>query len=114
MLLGLRYFCQGQREPVADYIEELETKDVEAIAKIEQRILALAAEGPRSPVLDTRHLGEGLWELKVRTRMSGHRIFYCIEEGTIWLLHAIAKKSAKTPLDALGVARRRMKEAKGL
>jgi phage-related protein len=102
------YFKKGEREPVADYIELL---DDDAAAKVRAHIRALAAEGPLSPSLDARHLGEGLWELKVRSKMGHHRLFYCVHNGVLWLLHAITKKSGKTPRNVLALARRRKKEA---
>jgi len=105
------YFRQGAREPVADYMEELTCIHQEAAAKVRAHLRALAAEGPMSPALDTRHLGDGLWELKVRTRLGKHRVFYCVSEGTLWLLHAITKKSPKAPRSDIDLARRRKKEA---
>lgn len=101
------YFKKGEREPVAEYIEEL---NEDAAAKVRAHIRALAAEGPLSPVLDTRHLGEGLWELKIRSHIGYHRIFYCVHDGELWLLHAITKKSGKTPTNDLALARKRKKE----
>lgn len=104
------YFVQGSREPVADYMDDLSRIHPEAAAKVRAHVRALSAEGPMSPALDTRHLGDGLWELKVRTQLGKHRVFYCVSHGTLWLLHAITKKSPKAPKSDLDLARRRKKE----
>ena len=66
MIPEVVYFKRGDREPVADYLEDL---DLATAAKVRTHIRVLAAEGPMAPALDTRHLGEGLWELKVQSQM---------------------------------------------
>jgi phage-related protein len=58
-------------------------------------------------------MGEGLWE--VRTRLPGERmarVLFCFCEGELWLLHGFIKKSQKTPIADLALARRHMKEIK--
>jgi phage-related protein len=65
--------------------------------------LALASELPA--------LGQGLWE--VRSTLTQNRIarlLFCIREGRMVLLHAIIKKSQKTPTADLALAVKRMKE----
>ncbi|OGR48604.1 MAG: hypothetical protein A2X40_01480 [Elusimicrobia bacterium GWC2_65_9] len=56
-----------------------------------------------------RPLGQGLWELKRLFEGVQYRIFFCVERGCAWLLHAIEKKSAKTPIDDMRLARKRMR-----
>jgi len=41
-----------------------------------------------------------------------YRIFFCVKRECAWLLHAIEKKSAKTPLGDIWLARKRMREIK--
>jgi phage-related protein len=58
-----------------------------------------------------RSLGDGLWE--VRSDLTGGRIgrvFFCIANRRMVLLHAIVKKTQKTPTQDLKLARKRMKE----
>jgi len=52
-----------------------------------------------------------LWEIKFSSATSGYRIFYCLlkKETMVWL-HAFSKKTQKTPLREIEVARKRMKE----
>lgn len=61
----------------------------------------------REPV--SKSLGEGLFELRVRST----RIFYCFRPGrVIVLLHGFSKKTQKTPVREIDIARRRMEEVK--
>lgn len=54
-------------------------------------------------------MGQGLWEIKRAFAGVPYRIFFCVVRGCGWLLHAIEKKSAKTPLDDVRLARKRMR-----
>lgn len=56
-------------------------------------------------------MGQGLWE--VRTTLPSRviaRVFVCFSADVLWAVHAIVKKTQKTPVDALRLARERMKE----
>jgi len=59
-------------------------------------------------------LGQGLYE--VRSSLSGNRIsrvFICHHDGNLVALHAIIKKTQKTPKADLKMARDRIREVKG-
>ena len=56
---------------------------------------------------------KGLWE--IRTDISDGRIarvFFCVHEGAMVLLHGFIKKTQKTPIRELDVARGRMRGLK--
>lgn len=58
-----------------------------------------------------RPLGDGLWE--VRTNLPGKitaRVFLCCHGETLYALHALIKKTRKTPGDELAIARKRKQE----
>ncbi len=57
-----------------------------------------------------RALGAGLYE--VRTQLDGniYRVFFCIKNDTMWLLHGFMKKTQATPDRDLRLARERQKE----
>jgi phage-related protein len=58
-----------------------------------------------------RPLGRGLWE--VRSDLASGRIarvVFCIEGGEMVLLHGIEKKTQKTPLQDIELARKRQRE----
>ena len=60
-----------------------------------------------------RPLGGGLWE--VRSALPSRRIarlLFFVEAGRIGVVHGFIKKTQKTPVADLELARRRMKEMK--
>lgn len=59
----------------------------------------------------TRALGSGLFELRVKSVESIGRAFYCALAGRrIVMLHGMVKKSDKTPIYDLRIARSRLNE----
>lgn len=69
--------------------------------------------GPDLGMPHTRTMGLGLFELRLKSGEGIARVFYCTLIGRrIVMLHQFVKKSDKTPLKELEVARRRMKEIK--
>ena len=59
----------------------------------------------------TRAMGNGLYELRLKSREGIARVFYCtVVERRIIMLHGYTKKSQKTPQRELQIARRRMRE----
>lgn len=57
-----------------------------------------------------RPLGKGIYE--VRTSLPDHwaRVFFCVKDGEMILLHAIMKKSNKIPPSDLKLAEKRKKQ----
>ena len=66
--------------------------------------------GPdRSP--HTKAMGDGLFELRLKSGEGIARVFYCTRIGRrIVMLHHFVKKAEKTPAKELLIARTRMKE----
>ena len=61
----------------------------------------------------TEAFGEGLFELRLKGADGIARVFFCTLIGRrIMMLHSFIKKSQKTPIRELEVARKRMKEIK--
>ena len=59
-----------------------------------------------------KHLGGKLWELRVRAHGGIARGLYVTATGRrVIVLHVFAKKSRKTPRQALETARKRMRQA---
>ena len=102
-------FFRSERghEPVRDWLKELSVDDRKTVGLD----IAKAEFGWPIGMPTCRALGDGLWE--IRSDLSGNRItrvFFCVFAGHMVLLHAIAKKTQKTPQAALALARKRMKE----
>ncbi len=55
-----------------------------------------------------RKLEPGLWEVRSRVRDGTARVVFTVEGGIMILLHAFVKKTQKTTLRDLEVARRRL------
>lgn len=59
----------------------------------------------------TKSLGDGLIELRVKSKEGAARVFYCTMMGNkIVMLHLIIKKSNKIPKKEIQIAKNRMKE----
>lgn len=77
-------------------------------AKITERLIII---GPHLGMPFTRAMGKGLFELRIRGKEGISRIFYCtVKENKIVMLHGFIKKSQKTPLKELKIAKQRIKE----
>ncbi|MEO8223845.1 MAG: type II toxin-antitoxin system RelE/ParE family toxin [Gammaproteobacteria bacterium] len=67
--------------------------------------------GPDLGMPQTRAMGRGLFELRLKAAEGIARVFYCTVIGRqIVMLHQFTKKSEKTPRKDLEVARRRLEE----
>jgi phage-related protein len=101
------YRTRGGSEIVRDWLRALDDKDRNAIGLDLMRIQFRWPVG--MPLC--RPMGEGLWE--VRTNLPSNRIarvLFCLVAERIVVLHGFVKKTQKTPVDDLALARKRMKE----
>lgn len=95
--------ARGTR-PIEVFLESLPDSDR---GPVKAKLFYLQEKGSqlREPI--TKSLGEGLFELRVKS----YRIFFCFKPGNrIVLLHAFAKKSQSTPRREMELARKRMQE----
>ena len=60
-----------------------------------------------------RKLEPGLWEVRSNLPAGIARVLFTVEGDTMVLLHGFIKKSQKTPLDDLQLARERLKQLRG-
>jgi phage-related protein len=60
-----------------------------------------------------RKLEPGLWEVRSNLPSGIARVLFTVEGNTIVLLHGFVKKSQKTPLEELQLARERLKQLRG-
>jgi len=69
--------------------------------------------GPDLGMPHTRAMGSGLFEIRLKSQEGIGRVFYwTLVRQRIVMLHQFVKKTDKTPLRELAVARKRMKEWK--
>lgn len=101
------YETLAGRCPVAEYLDALDSRDANAIAR---RLDLLEEFGTALAAPYVKHLRGKLWELRVKGRVQ-HRILYCAMSGqTIVLLHAFVKKTATTPEQELTTAFTRLSD----
>lgn len=71
----------------------------------------MIAFGPDLGMPHTRAMGDGLFELRMKSKEGIGRVFFCyLPSRRIMMLHAFVKKSQKTPSKELKIARERMRE----
>lgn len=103
------YRTSAGAEPVREWLKSLDAADRNAIG---QDLMRVQFRWPVGMPL-CRPLGAGLWE--VRTSLAGNRIarvLFFVEDNRIGVVHGFIKKTRKTPLDAIALADKRMKEMK--
>jgi phage-related protein len=77
-----------------------------ALAQLDQGILLSMPLSRPMP-----SIGRGVHELRLKDRSGNYRVIYVfVGNGTIYLLHAFAKKTQATPKQNIDLAKRRLKE----
>jgi phage-related protein len=95
------------REPVREWLKELSREDKRTIGR---DVAKLQFGWPVGLPL-CRPLSGGLWEVRssLATKREA-RVFFGFHEGMLVALHAIIKKTRKTPAEDLTLARQRLKD----
>lgn len=100
------YQAEGGKQPAKEFISEL---DHHTRAKIMAMIVMLQKNGPEMREPYSKHLDDGLFELRASAgSLSIRMIFFYGDDGKIILTNGFLKKTRKTPLKEL----RRAKEYK--
>lgn len=103
-ITGCFYATAAGRRPVREWLLDLSKNDRRVIGKDIQKV----EFGWPIGMPYCRPLGHGLWE--VRSDLAGGRIarvIFCILRGEMVLLHGFEKKTQKTPLHDIELARKR-------
>lgn len=70
-------------------------------------------QGPNLGLPYTQAMGDGLFEIRARGKEGIGRAFFCTLVGQkVVVLHSFIKKTQKTPVKELRIARTRLKEVK--
>ena len=99
-------------ETISAVDAEIETLPVKLRARLLRFLETIENVGLEAlPEPHAKHLDGKLWELRVRAQGGIARGIYVTQtERRVVILHVFAKKSRKTPLRALAIARERMKQ----
>jgi phage-related protein len=101
------YRTAAGTEPVRAWLKVLDDTDRYTIG---QDLMRVRYRWPVGMPL-CRSLGGGLWEVRTdlaRNRVA--RVLFCFHRGELFVLHGFIKKTRKTPVEELDLARKRMSE----
>lgn len=93
----------------------------QAISKLPKGFIAryivltarIATEGANLGMPHTRAMGDGLFELRLKSAEGIARVMYCTMVGQrVMMLHSFVKKTDRTPKKELELAIKRMNEVK--
>ncbi|MCX5716884.1 MAG: type II toxin-antitoxin system RelE/ParE family toxin [Nitrospirae bacterium] len=97
------------KAPVERYIDDIDNK--EERAELLSILSGIQEKGTDALGVEFKHIEGKLWELKIKTHGSQHRIFYVVLRGNeMILLHAYLKKTPKAPLKEIQTAKHRLKQ----
>lgn len=99
------------------YSQEVQEDIMKLPVTLQARYISLTDRmieyGPDLGLPHTDSFGGGLFELRLKGVEGIARVFFCaMVEQEIIMLHSFIKKSQKTPLKELKIAKQRMKELK--
>lgn len=103
---SIGYYSEGVQEQIIALPDTLAARYV----VLTRRMIAL---GPNLGEPHTKAFGNGLFELRLKGAEGIARVFFCTLVGRrIVMLHSFIKKSERTPLRELEIAKSRLKEIK--
>jgi len=104
-IVRVRFFSTSSgKEPVREWLKEQKNEDKKSIG---EDIKAIEFSWPVG-YPQVQKMDKDLWE--IRSHISGSRIsriFFTVIEDNLILLHAIIKKTRKTPKEDLDLAKKR-------
>lgn len=101
---GIAYYNDELQQAILRFPTGLQARYIH----LTERMLAF---GPHLGMPHTQAMGKGLFELRLKSTEGIGRVFFCtLSARRIVMLHAFVKKSAKTPVKELKIARKRMNE----
>ena len=103
------YKSQTGKEPVREWLKSLLPQDKKTLG---EDIKTLQFGWPLGMPL-VRKLEPGLWEVRSNISIGIARVLFTVQAEFLVLLHAFVKKSDKTPLDDLSLARKRLSQVRG-
>ena len=102
------YQTLRERSPVTDFIDSQDKRDQVIILSVLENI---TEDGFNAKGCQFRQLEGKLWEIKIKTPSGGYRLLYVtLNNQLLLILHAFKKKTTKTPIKELNIARKRLKE----
>lgn len=97
------------KEPVKDWLILLDKNEKFEISKDIAKVQIMFPF--KMPLV--KSLGGGIFEIRSKLNNKISRIFFCLKDKNIVLLHAFIKKTQETPQKELTIAKERYKIIKG-
>lgn len=105
-ILTVEFYCETNgNEPVKKWLKSLDKEDRSIIGKD----ICTAQEGWPLGMPLVKSLGSRLWEVRSTIPKGIARVIFIIREGQMILIHGFIKKTQKTPLQDIDIAKRRAK-----
>jgi len=106
-ILDVRFFrTDAGAEPVREWLKELPAMDRRTIG---EDIKTVQFGWPLGMPL-VGHLGDDIWEVRIKLENRIARVLFVLEGQTMLLLHGFIKKQQATPKPDLDLARDRLKQ----
>lgn len=102
------YKTANGHEPVREWLKSLPNEERKAVG----HDLKTAQYGWPLGMPLIRKLEPGLWEIRSRLPLRIARVIFTVEDDKMVLLHGFIKKSEKTPVQELQLARQRLNALK--
>jgi phage-related protein len=103
-LWTIAYYNERLRHRILEMPEDI-------VAEYLRFLNAMEKFGPDLGMPHSKSMGKKLFELRPSGASGIGRVFYCtLSQGRIVMLHSFIKKTQRTPLKELYIARKRMKE----
>ncbi len=111
----VQFFPGGTDGPVREHLRSLKRMPDRkaAAAKLGLDLRLLQEEGLTSKHISVQRIAGvvgSVWELRRSFEGIKYRIYFCVRDREIWLLHSLEKKSPRIPHRDLELIRRRAKE----
>ena len=102
------YETEAGNSPIKKFIDKLAKDDQ---ARFIEVFDAIEEHGFAATRVTFKPIEGKLWEIKFKSPRAGYRVLYVLleQDMMVWL-HAFSKKTQKTPLTELNIARKRLKE----
>lgn len=98
------YKTDSGKEPVREWLKSLPHNDRKILG---EDIKTVQLGWPLGMPL-VRKLNIGLWEIRSKLDHRIARVFFTVAENVMVLLHGFIKKSQKTPVEDLNLAKKRL------
>lgn len=105
-IVGVHFYSEANgNEPVRKWLKSLE----KSIRSVIGKDICTVQEGWPLGMPLVKNMGAGLWEIRSTIPNGIARVIFVMRDGSMVLLHGFIKKTQKTPLQDIDLAKSRAK-----